>query len=134
IRSSLRESTTGDMLVFLPGVDEIRRTARLIESLNDFAIFPLHGSLSSDEQFAALRPSRKPKIVLATNIAQTSLTIDGVTQVIDCGLARVAGFDRQRGLDRLDLRRISKASANQRTGRAGRTRSGKCLRLWSEKE
>ena len=83
---------------------------------------------------AALRPSTKRKIVLATNIAETSLTIDGVTQVIDTGLARVAGYDPQRGLDRLDLTRISKASADQRAGRAGRTAPGKCLRLWSMRE
>jgi len=129
-----RETASGDTLVFLPGVDEIRRTARAIESLDDFAILPLHGSLSSDEQFAALKPSRKRKIVLATNIAETSLTIDGVTHVIDTGLARVAGFDAERGLDRLDLKRISRASADQRAGRAGRTAPGTCLRLWSEKE
>src|SRR5438552_2277283 len=98
----------GDVLVFLPGVDEIRRTSRMIASLEGFAIYPLHGSLGSDEQSAALRPSTKRKIVLATNIAETSLTIDGVTQVIDTGLARVAGYDPQRGLDRLDLTRISK--------------------------
>jgi ATP-dependent helicase HrpB len=74
---------------------------------------------------------RRRKIVVATNIAETSLTIDGVTTVIDSGLARVAGFDPQRGMDRLELKRISRASATQRAGRAGRTRPGKCIRLWS---
>ena len=123
----------GDVLVFLPGVGEINRTIDALESSaqsNDH-VLPLHGSLSGDEQFAALRPTKQRKIVVATNIAETSLTIDGVTTVIDSGLARVAGFDPQRGMDRLELKRISRASATQRAGRAGRTRPGRCIRLWS---
>ena len=96
----------------------------------------MHGSLTGDEQFAALRPAPRGrrKIVIATNIAETSLTIDGVTTVIDSGLARVAGFDPQRGMDRLELKRISRASATQRAGRAGRTAPGRCIRLWSAME
>ncbi|MEA2735088.1 MAG: ATP-dependent helicase HrpB, partial [Humisphaera sp.] len=123
----------GDILVFLPGVGEINRTIDAIEASGrrDDLVVPLHGSLSGDEQFAALKPSQRRKIVVATNIAETSLTIDGVTTVIDSGLARVAGFDPQRGMDRLELKRISRASATQRAGRAGRTRPGKCIRLWS---
>jgi ATP-dependent helicase HrpB len=123
----------GDVLVFLPGVGEINRTMEALEATGrrDDLVVPLHGSLSGDEQFAALRPSPKRKIVVATNIAETSLTIDGVTTVIDSGLARVAGFDPQRGMDRLELKRISRASATQRAGRAGRTRRGRCIRLWS---
>jgi ATP-dependent helicase HrpB len=123
----------GDVLVFLPGVGEINRTMDAIEASGrcDDLVLPLHGSLSGDEQFAALKPSQRRKIVVATNIAETSLTIDGVTTVIDSGLARVAGFDPQRGMDRLELKRISRASATQRAGRAGRTRPGKCIRLWS---
>ena len=116
-----------DVLVFLPGAEEIRRAAREIEELSrrkDLLVLPLHGSLSADEQTAALRPSDRRKIILATNIAETSLTIDGVTTVIDSGLARVAGYDAQRGLDRLELKWISKASATQRAGRAGRTIPG----------
>src|SRR5439155_19647495 len=126
----------GDVLIFLPGVAEINRTIETIESTarGDFLILPLHGSLTGDEQFAALRPANQRKIVVATNIAETSLTIDGVRTVIDSGLARVAGFDPQRGMDRLELKRIRRASATQRAGRAGRTAPGKCIRLWSAME
>ncbi len=127
----------GDVLVFLPGVAEIQRS---MDSLRGFAdreraiLLPLHGSLPVDEQVRTLKPMNQRKIVLATNIAETSLTIDGVTTVIDSGLARVASFDPARGMDRLDLQRISQASARQRAGRAGRTRPGRCIRLWTEKE
>ena len=131
------EPGRSDILVFLPGVEEIRRSARALEGLaseNNLAILPLHGSLSSDEQDQALRPNSRRKVVLATNIAETSLTIEGVATVVDSGLARVASYDPSKGLDRLELRKISKASATQRTGRAGRTRPGVCLRLWPERE
>jgi ATP-dependent helicase HrpB len=127
----------GDVLVFLPGAEEIRRTQSRLESLarrHDLLLLPLYGSLGADEQMRALRPANQRKVVLATNIAETSLTIDGVTTVIDSGLARVASYDPQRGLDRLDLSQISKASATQRAGRAGRTAPGRCLRLWSARE
>ncbi|HWE96611.1 MAG TPA: ATP-dependent helicase C-terminal domain-containing protein [Tepidisphaeraceae bacterium] len=127
----------GDILIFLPGVEEIRRTAQRLESLaqrQDLLLVPLHGSLTGDEQFAALRPASRRKVILSTNIAETSLTIEGVRTVIDSGLARVAGYDPQRGLDRLELVRISKASATQRAGRAGRTAPGRCVRLWSQQE
>ncbi|WP_428939400.1 ATP-dependent helicase HrpB [Fontivita pretiosa] len=127
----------GNILVFLPGVQEINRTAREIASVADrgrFRVFPLHGSLPPEQQNRALEPCPQRKIILATNIAETSLTIEGVRVVIDSGLARVAGYDPQRGLDRLDLKRISKASARQRAGRAGRTAPGLCIRLYSEKE
>ncbi|HWE03428.1 MAG TPA: ATP-dependent helicase HrpB [Tepidisphaeraceae bacterium] len=127
----------GDILVFLPGVDEIRRTMSRLESMareHDLLLLPLHGSLTAEEQIAALRPSEQRRVILATNIAETSLTIDGVRTVIDSGLARVAGYDPERGLDRLDLNRISKASATQRAGRAGRTAPGRCVRLWSPQE
>jgi ATP-dependent helicase HrpB len=127
----------GDVLVFLPGAEEIRRTMRQLEQLalqHDLAILPLHGSLSADQQTLALQPWSRRKVILATNIAETSLTIDGVTVVIDSGLARVPMFDPRRGLDRLELKRISQASSAQRSGRAGRTAPGKCVRLWSAKE
>ncbi|MDB5298999.1 MAG: ATP-dependent helicase HrpB, partial [Phycisphaerales bacterium] len=127
----------GDILIFLPGAEEIRRTMQRLESTaqrEDLLLLPLHGSLTGDEQFAALRPADKRKVILATNIAETSLTIEGVRTVIDSGLARVAGYDPQRGLDRLELMRISKASATQRAGRAGRTAPGRCVRLWSQQE
>src|SRR5205085_8452246 len=84
-----------------------------------------------ESQVEALRPSPRRKVICATNIAETSLTIEGVRTVIDSGLARVAGYDPRRGLDRLELKRISRASATQRAGRAGRTAPGWCVRLWS---
>jgi ATP-dependent helicase HrpB len=133
----VRRDQRGDILVFLPGVAEINRTSHAIKGLahrDDLLVLPLHGSLPPEEQIRALEPADRPKVVLATNIAETSLTIPGVRVVIDGGLARVAGYDAQRGLDRLDLKRISKASATQRAGRAGRTAPGRCIRLYTEKE
>jgi ATP-dependent helicase HrpB len=127
----------GDVLVFLPGVEEIRRTIGQLESFGrerGLLLLPLHGSLPPEDQMLALRPSARRKVILATNVAETSLTIDGVKTVIDSGFARIAGYDAQRGLDRLDLQRISRASAAQRTGRAGRTGPGRCIRLWSAAE
>ncbi len=124
----------GHVLVFLPGTEEIRRAASQIPRRDDLEILPLHGSLSSEEQDRALRPCSRRKLILATNIAETSLTIDGVRTVIDTGLARFAGYDPSRGLDRLELGKISKASATQRAGRAGRTAPGRCIRLWSQRE
>ena len=132
-----RDDAPGDLLVFLPGADEIRRAAARLGPLarrEDLLVLPLHGTLSAEDQDRALRPRDRRKVILATNIAETSLTIDGVTTVIDSGLARTASIDPQRGLDRLELRRISRASANQRAGRAGRTSPGRCVRLWSERE
>ena len=142
VREVVEQSAAGssggnDILVFLPGADEIRRTTDQLGPLAQragLALFPLHGSLPPEDQQRALRPHRQRKVILATNIAETSLTIDGVGTVIDSGLARVAGYDPQRGLDRLDLKRISKASATQRAGRAGRTGPGRCLRLWTQRE
>ena len=130
-------SDVGDILVFLPGAEEIRRAATRLGPLanrENRVVLPLHGSLSAEEQERPLRPSDRGKIVLATNIAETSLTIEGVRTVIDSGLARFAGYDADRGLDRLELGRISRSSAQQRTGRAGRTAPGRCIRLWSERE
>jgi ATP-dependent helicase HrpB len=132
-----RADSLGDVLVFLPGAQEIGRAGRLLEPVgerNNLAIFPLHGSLPGEQQTLALRPCGRRKIILATNIAETSLTIEGVRWVIDSGWARVPAFDPRRGLDRLELKRISKASATQRAGRAGRTAPGTCVRLWSAKE
>lgn len=128
-----------DILVFLPGTEEIRRVMRRLELLmqrENLLVVPLHGSLTGDEQDLAIRPDShgRRKIILATNIAETSLTIEGVGIVIDTGLARVAGYDTERGLDKLEVQRISQASATQRSGRAGRTGPGTAIRLWSEKE
>ena len=127
----------GDVLVFLPGAEEIRRTARELASPADrggWLVLPLHGRLPAEEQERALRPASSRKVILATNVAETSLTIEGVGTVIDSGLARFAAHDPARGIDRLELGRISRASAAQRAGRAGRTGPGRCVRLWSARE
>ncbi len=131
------DADEGDILIFLPGAEEIRRTLAALAPLGrayNRLLLPLHGSLPAEDQMRAIRPARQGKIICATNIAETSLTIEGVTTVIDSGLARVAGYDPQRGLDRLELKRISQASAVQRAGRAGRVRPGCCVRLMSEKD
>ncbi|GLH34667.1 ATP-dependent helicase [Pseudomonas sp. BR1R-5] len=128
----------GSVLVFLPGQAEIRRVhQRLQESLAErpgILLCPLHGELDLNAQRAAIDPAPQGlrKVVLATNIAETSLTIDGVRVVIDAGLARVPRFDPGSGMTRLDTQRISRASATQRAGRAGRLEPGVCYRLWSE--
>ena len=127
--------TTGDVLAFLPGVAEIRRTARELQSLaaeNDLALLELYGDLPLERQQAVLRRSDRRKIVLATNVAETSVTIEGITGVVDSGLARIRRVDPAHGINRLDVCRISRASADQRAGRAGRTAPGICLRLWTE--
>lgn len=131
---SMLDRTSGDMLVFLPGVGEIRRTEQdLADRLKDVAIMPLYGDLPAEQQDAVLSPCARRKVVLATNVAETSITVDGITVVIDAGLARVPTFDPTVGLDRLELKKCSKASADQRAGRAGRTAPGVCLRLWDER-
>ena len=131
----LLTKTSGDLLVFLPGVPEIHRTSRELESLarkHDLAVMTLFGDLPAEEQDRVLASCSQRKVVLATNVAETSITIDGITGVVDTGLAKVMRFDPDVGLDKLDLSPISKASADQRAGRAGRTRPGVCLRLWEE--
>jgi ATP-dependent helicase HrpB len=128
----------GSLLVFLPGQAEIRRVhQQLAEALGEggnVLLCPLHGELDLAAQRAAIDPAPpgKRKVVLATNIAETSLTIDGVRVVVDAGLARVPRFDPGSGMTRLDTQRISRASATQRAGRAGRLEPGVCYRLWSE--
>jgi ATP-dependent helicase HrpB len=134
IKRALAESE-GDMLVFLPGAGEIRRVQATLTDLgSQIDVLPLYGELAGGDQDAALRPARagRRKIVLATNIAETSLTIDGVRVVVDAGLERRSLFDPASGMNRLELQRISRASAEQRTGRAGRTAAGVCYRLWGE--
>lgn len=129
---------SGSLLVFLPGQAEIRRVHQsLQEALGeraDILLCPLHGELDLAAQRAAIdpAPAGQRKVVLATNIAETSLTIDGVRVVVDAGLARVPRFDPGSGMTRLDTQRISRASATQRAGRAGRLEPGVCYRLWSE--
>lgn len=123
----------GDVLAFLPGAREIRAAQRGLEARSTAAVYPLYGELSSAEQDAALQPQRsgRRKVILATNIAQTSLTVEGVTTVVDSGWARVARFDFGAGSNRLDTLRISRAAAEQRAGRAGRLGPGVAYRLWS---
>ncbi|HEX3157520.1 MAG TPA: ATP-dependent helicase HrpB, partial [Gemmatimonadaceae bacterium] len=131
------QQTTGDVLAFLPGAAEIRRTAAALGARALGAgvrVFPLHGTMPADEQDAAIAasPPGRRKVVLATSIAETSLTIDGVTVVVDGGLSRVPRFSARTGMTRLETVRVSRASADQRRGRAGRTAPGVCYRLWEE--
>ena len=126
-----------EYLIFLPGAGEIKIVQQYLESSTATArhrILALHGSLSIDEQEKVLQASSMPRIILSTNIAETSLTIDGITTVIDSGWCRRQSFDAQTGLEKLELQRISKASATQRAGRAGRLRPGRAIRLWSRVE
>lgn len=130
-------ATGGDMLVFMPGAYEISRTVQAIEgsrALRDFVVFPLHGELPPEAQDRAVERYEARKIIVSTNVAETSLTIEGVTAVIDSGLARQARFDPHRGINTLLIEKISAASADQRAGRAGRTAPGVCVRLWTERE
>jgi len=135
IRRALLE-TNGDILVFLPGVKEIKILCSLLEKQSDpfIHVVPLYGNLSQKDQARAFRPSKQSerKIVVATSIAETSITIEGITVVVDAGLMRVPGFSSRAGMTRLETLRVSKAAADQRRGRAGRTKPGKCYRLWSE--
>ncbi len=132
-RQALAE-TEGGVLVFLPGAGEIERATALLAdgaSVSAVPVLPLHGSLSDEAQDLALRPEPRRRIVLATNLAETSLTVPGIGAVVDTGFARVLRFDPGAALDRLELGRISAASAEQRAGRAGREGPGFCLRLWT---
>lgn len=135
VREALRQQV-GDVLVFLPGAREIRQTQALLQSSlagDGVALHALYGDLPWEAQDRALRPAAgQRKVVLATPIAETSLTIEGVCIVVDAGFARVPQFDPASGLSRLHTQRISRASAEQRAGRAGRTAPGVCYRLWSE--
>ena len=127
----------GDVLVFMPGAYEIMRTIDAIGDLTaarGWTLLPLYGDLPPAQQDRAVRPSAERKVVVATNVAETSITIDGVRAVIDSGLARMARFDPHRGINTLLIEHISQAAAEQRAGRAGRTAPGRCLRLWTEQE
>jgi len=133
----LARSTQGDVLIFMPGKYEIGRAISAVRASrvsDQFVALPLHGELPPAEQDAALASYDKRKAIIATNVAETSLTIEGVRVVIDGGLARIARFDPRRGINTLLIEKISRASADQRAGRAGRTASGYCLRLWTERE
>lgn len=124
----------GDVLAFLPGEGEIRKCEELLKNqLSDFRIHPLYGMLPHNEQYAAIMPNKqgKRKIVLATSIAETSLTIEGISIVVDSGFGRRSRFDPASGLSRLETLRISKDAADQRAGRAGRLSAGVCYRMWT---
>jgi len=129
------EGESGNILVFLPGAAEIRRAQRACEAIarrTDRLLLPLFGDLAPAEQDLVLAPSRQRKIILSTNVAESSVTIDGVTAVIDSGLARQASWSPWTGLPTLTVGRISQASATQRAGRAGRTAAGRVLRLYPQ--
>jgi len=133
VRRLHREGGGGDVLVFLPGAGEIRRAAEALAAFaraQGIVVLPLHGDLSPVEQQRAVTPAGKPKVILATNVAETSVTIEGVVAVVDSGLARIASHSPWSGLPRLSVGKISQASAIQRAGRAGRTAPGRALRLY----
>jgi ATP-dependent helicase HrpB len=122
----------GDLLVFLPGVPEIHRTAAYLEGRLDRDVFPLYGALAPEAQDRVLQPGKRPRVILSTNIAETSLTVPGIVAVIDSGFHKLPFYDPSEGANRLVLKMISKASADQRAGRAGRLGPGKVWRLWTE--
>jgi ATP-dependent helicase HrpB len=133
VRLLLNETRSGDVLVFLPGAAEIRRCARVLEDLAAKAsllVMPLHGDLSPEEQDRAVMPAGQRKVILSTNVAESSITIEGVTAVVDSGLARIAGHSPWSGLPVLRVGRVSQASCRQRAGRAGRMGPGRVIRLY----
>ncbi len=135
VEQILQAGAPGDILVFMPGMAEINATMndiRASRAPEPVAIFPLHGDLPPEDQDRAFAPNERRKIVVATNVAETSVTIDGIRHVVDSGLARVARYDPERGIGTLFVEEISRASADQRKGRAGRTAPGTCYRLWTE--
>ncbi len=134
VRALVDGGLDGDVLVFLPGAGEIRRAREAcaaIATQADLLLVPLHGDLSPQEQDAAVRPADRRKVILSTNVAESSITIEGVVAVVDAGVARVASQAPWSGFPRLRVEKISRASATQRAGRAGRTRPGRCLRLYT---
>ena len=134
VRKLTVPGSAGDVLVFLPGAGEIRQCADALGELarqRDLLVVPLHGDLPGEEQDRALTPQRQRKIILSTNVAETSVTVPGVTAVVDSGLARIAAHSTWSGLPSLTVQKISRASAQQRAGRAGRTAPGRALRLYT---
>jgi ATP-dependent helicase HrpB len=127
----------GSVLIFMPGSYEIQRTIQALQHRREskgYRLLPLHGELPARDQDAAVAPCDRPRVVVATNVAETSITIEGVRLVIDSGLARLPRYDPYRGINTLLIERISHSSAEQRAGRAGRTAAGRCVRLWSKAE
>ncbi|MDO5450704.1 MAG: ATP-dependent helicase HrpB [Akkermansia sp.] len=135
VRELLGQADCGDILVFLPGAYEIRRTVELLEHaawMKGRDVFPLHGNLSPEAQNRAVECGERPRVIVSTNIAETSLTIEGVRSVVDSGTVRESRWEPRRGLASLHVVPVSQAQADQRTGRAGRLGPGRCIRLWSE--
>lgn len=135
VRAEVGREDCGDVLVFMPGVFEIRKTVELLESkswMKGREVYALHGALSPEAQNRAVDEGMKPRVIVSTNVAETSLTIQGVRTVVDSGLVRHAGWDARRGMNTLLIEKISRSSADQRTGRAGRVAPGRCVRLWSQ--
>ena len=133
--ASLQPEVDRRVLVFMPGVHEIRKTVELLGKSSvarGYEVVPLYSGLPPQAQRAAVSNAGGPRIIVATNVAETSITIDGISLVVDSGLARMAKFDVRRGIDSLLVSPISRAAAEQRAGRAGRTGPGRCVRLWSE--
>src|SRR5918911_1552819 len=137
VRRLLTDGLDGDVLVFLPGAAEIRRAQEACAPFAEqsgWLVLPLHGELPAAEQDRAVKPSEQRKIILSTNVAESSITIESVLAVVDSGLARIAGHSPWSGIATLNVARISKAAAMQRAGRAGRTRPGRCLRLYTAQD
>ncbi|NLT71210.1 MAG: ATP-dependent helicase HrpB [Verrucomicrobiaceae bacterium] len=138
IRDHLKEhGIEGHILIFMPGRYEIQKTISALRHASwsgGFELHELYGELPPDKQDAAVSPGARPKIVVATNVAETSITIDGVRLVVDAGLERRSSFDHRRSITTLHIEKISRASADQRAGRAGRTGPGTAIRLWSERD
>lgn len=137
VEQLLAEPAKGDILVFLPGAAEIQRAARSLEPVArrlDLMVTPLHGDLPPEEQDRAVQPAGRRKVILSTNVAESSLTIEGVTAVVDSGVARIASYSPWSGLPVLQVGRISQASATQRAGRSARTAPGRVIRLYPEED
>ncbi len=137
VRTLVEKPDCGDVLVFLPGAYEIRRTVEILENVGWMSgrdVFALHGQLTPEAQARAVECGSRPRVIVSTNIAETSLTIEGVRSVVDSGTARESRWDPLRGISTLHIVPISQAQAEQRAGRAGRLGPGRCIRLWSEAE
>jgi ATP-dependent helicase HrpB len=135
VETIVNSGEPGDILVFMPGMAEINATLRAIGAARihePLTLVPLHGDLPPEEQDRAFAPSPRRKVVVSTNVAETSVTIDGIRHVVDSGEARIARYDAERGIGTLAIEPISRASADQRKGRAGRTAPGTCHRLWTD--
>src|SRR5438093_327269 len=135
--SEYARGNAGDVLIFMPGGYEINRTIEAVRHQSEskgYLLLPRHGELAPRDQDAAVARYDQPKVVVATNVAETSITIDGWRLVIDSGLARIPRYDPNRGINTLLVERISQSSSEQRAGRAGRTAPGRCIRLWPQAE